>query len=229
MKTSKLIILLVITLLLFSGCSSKKYDRVYIGSSANELNEKDARDTYELLMKTINGNSEKLNPEDKYIGGVNTTIYVERNRDVAGYAFLLDTLYVMKDDKVTESYKINKDFYENEFYPFMSQVTASYIPFTYQLFNGYQYGGMYWEKDGQKGEIGQDKIDELLNFGMYVGYNYGLAEEYKGNDEPLYRIVFEDPFSRQEIAIYDKYTVVKGKRIDMWSEFSAQQLWETIQ
>jgi hypothetical protein len=41
--------------------------------------------------------------------------------------------------------------------------------------------------------------------------------------------VFEDPFSRQEIAIYDKYTVVKGKRIDMWSEFSAQQLWETIQ
>ena len=88
---------------------------------------------------------------------------------------------------------------------------------------------MYWEKDGQKGEIGKDKIDELLNFGMYVGYNYGLAEEYKGNDEPLYRIVFEDPFSRQEIAIYDTFTVVKGKRIDMWSEFSAQQLWETIQ
>lgn len=206
----KRIVLILLTLLMLSACAGIKYDSVYIASPAIKLSEKDAAGVYAFLQKTVKEGTGNLNPEDKYIGGHTISIYVEKGGKTTQYAFLLDTLFVSEPNGNTREYKIKQDYYENEFYPFVSKICEQYFPAYYQVTNCSKVS-IAVKKDGETKELEREDVWDLA---FIIAYNYFTSETVSGTSESeLCQLIINDGFVNEAIHCFDGYVVLNDRKI----------------
>ena len=206
----KIVFLLTILLLLFA-CAGPKYDNIYIASSAIKLNEKDAAAVYEFLQNTVTNGTSSLKPEDKYIGGQTISICVENSKKTTQYAFLLDTLFVYESNGDSREYKINQEYFENEFYPFVSKICDHYFPVYYQITNSTKQLSIIMKKDG---EIKELEPEEILDVSRIIAYNY-LESEMVSNpiEGELCQIIIDDGIVNETIHCFSNYVVINNRKI----------------
>ncbi len=207
----KRIVLILLTLLMLSACAEIKYDSVYIASPAIKLSEKDAADVYAFLQKTVKEGTSSLNPEDKYIGGQTISICTEKGEKTTQYMFLLDTLFVKTPNGETKEYKIKQDYYEREFYPFVSRIFDQYFPVYYQVTNSSQQLSIIMRKDGETKDL---EREEVLDIAFLIAYNY-LASEIISEpiEGELCQIIIDDGFVNEVIHFFRNYVVLNDRKI----------------
>ena len=212
----KLMILSAILLLILSGCHRKRFDNASMSFNSH-ISDEDGEAILDFLQDTVKRGVTDLKPEEKYIGGLNMGINFEKGNQLTAYAFLQDTLYVSTSDGVIREYKINADYFKNEFYPTMSRLFDKYAPVVYQATNNPKTS-ITLEKDGTTTDI-SSKREMFWTFGMYIAACYGNGTEYTENELPLYKIIIDDSVVREELNVYADYVVINNEKIMMYSGF----------
>ncbi len=218
----KNVYLIIIILLLLSSCAVAKYNNIYIVSSAIKLNEKDAAAVYEFLQNTVKHETNSLKPEDKYIGGQTTSIYVENGETITQYAFLLDNLLVYEPNGDIIEYKINQEYFEKEFYPFVSRIFDKYFPVYYQITNSSKQLSIIMEKDGKTKYLEREDVSELS---FIIAYNYPESEMVSDQTEgELCQIIIDDGIVNEIIHCFGDYVIFNNRKIVLPETYNA--IWQ---
>ncbi len=218
----KKLIIIILIMSLSLACNANHFDRIIVYNA--EIEKTDAEELYSFLQRTIEKNTSPLKLEEHLIGGYNTDVLVYYGKEEVRYSFLLDTLYVTSRDGIKEEYRIDRDYYESTFYPYISILMDKYAPSLYQLSNGVgaftgerNHYSLTVEKSGaEKIRVDPIEWDRFYGFCLHIASLYHLAEEDGDKHDNLrYKLIIDDGVVKEEICVFDHYALINGRKIEL--------------
>ncbi len=217
-------------LLLLLGCKSKDYDKVYIGSNYGTgiITDFPVQEAVFYFKDTIRRHARILSDYEVWGGAPVLFMAFEKEGVKEQYSIILDTLYVTDKNNNLYRYKIDQDYYFNEFYPFMTKLLDDYFPVIYQIEMS-ECLMISYEEDGIRKGIppsNKDRLSELLN---YAAINWQNASEYaKSLDDCKYKIIINDFVMEKTLYLFENYMVINGRKIILDNKFNIDDVFNAL-
>lgn len=226
-------ILAAFLVLLLVGCEAtgKKVEKAFIFSTSNTLSQEDAQETYDFFEKTVETGVREATPKDFNISGVfQIPIFFMINHKEMSFQFRLDSLMVVDEHhQITGKYIIEPDYYQNEFYPFISRLFDKYGPTYMQLLYGRNGLRVTLETDEGTRELNLLEIMETFDLGYLISTKYCVSDEFLGSlNDPRYVMRIDDGIVKETVYFVDNYAIINNRLIELPANIDLDSIFTEI-